>query len=251
MNFIIYSNSSYLDVLQIQTDYITKNNNDVILFIDNNNLDLSEIYNKYKEVIFYNENDTYATRVLSCLKQIKYDYFVFIHDIDILLDYNKNVLFDLYNTAKEYNYDRIDLKYSNKLLDNKIRFNNSGLYIIPQTNPSDYIYNVNPSIWKKNSFIEILENFKHKTYRTIEDMDVQNFCVKYKIFKLYSETFLKCGYFECVDIFKFLHISHNGKLLPLNKTYTTVYGQPYTDIKDEYLDIVDKYNLTYSPKWIL
>ena len=82
-------------------------------------------------------------------------------------------------------------------------------------------------------------------------MDVQLFSKQFKIFKLTANTKKLCGYFNCVDGFQFLHISHSGKLLPLNKNFVTTYGQSYIDISDEYIKIVDKYNLTKSNKWII
>ena len=108
---------------------------------------------------------------------------------------------------------------------------------------------MNPSIWKRESFIDLLSNFKHKNYRTIEDMDVQMYSKKFKIFKMFSNKKLDCGYFQCLESFVFLHISHNGKLLPLNMNFVTVYGQSYSDISNEYIKIVEKYDLINSNKW--
>ena len=48
----------------------------------------------------------------------------------------------------------------------------------------------------------------------------------------------------------FLHISHSGKLLPLTNDFVTVYGQSYADVSEKYIDIVNKYDLKSSTKWI-
>jgi hypothetical protein len=266
INYIIYGNTDYLDVLEIQTDHMVGRGH-LTLFINKNDLQLDILYSKYDDIIFYDNNDQYAKRLLTCLNAINQEYFILIHDIDILLNVDNNLIKNFYDFLKFYDYDRVDLKYSN-ITESDLIFEinenehiqywkqiqrekiDNGVYLIGQNKPNNYIYNVNPSIWKKESLIEILANFTHKTYRTIEEIDVQKFCLKFKVFKLYSNEFLKCGYFDCLNLFKFLHISHSGKLLPLNESFTTIYGQSYCDISGDYTKIIDKYNLKASNKWI-
>ena len=55
INYIVYGHTSYLDVLEIQTDYICSHG-DVILFINSNDLGLDYLYDKYTRVIFYNDS---------------------------------------------------------------------------------------------------------------------------------------------------------------------------------------------------
>lgn len=266
INYIVYSHTSYLDILKIQTDHMIDRGH-LTLFINKNDLDLKSIYKEYHRVIFYDDNDTYAKRLLSCIQKIDDPYFLLIHDIDILIDVDSEEIENFYCFLKHHNYDRIDLKHTRNTDSSKIiRIHHSdkpsewfeseiknyyyGDYLIKQDNPQDFIYNVNPSIWKRETLINILENFQHKTYRTIEDIDVQIFCQKFNIFKLHSSYAYACGYFECAHSLKFLHISHNGKLLPLNDSFTTVYGQSYKFFAKQYTEIVTKYNLKTSDKWI-
>jgi len=270
INYVIYGHTDYIDVLNIQTDY-AQNRGHLTLFINDNNLELKELYKKYNEIVFYDDKETYASRVLSCLRKIEYDYILFIHDIDIILKSDNRLIEKLFEFLKTNNFDRVDLKYSDKISPstNLIKINNledisqwepvtSGeiekkttvTYLIEQDDVTNYIYNVNPSIWKRESFIDLLSSFKHKNYRTIEDMDVQVYSKKFKIFKMFSNKKLDCGYFQCLESFVYLHISHNGKLLPLNMNFVTVYGQSYSDISNEYIKIVEKYNLINSNKWI-
>src|SRR3972149_11030209 len=96
INYIIYSHTSYLDVLKIQTDYM-RGRGHLTLFLDHNKLELNELYSKYDEVIFYDGNDQYAKRLLTCLEKIKSDYFLLIHDIDILLSINDDVINSFYD----------------------------------------------------------------------------------------------------------------------------------------------------------
>lgn len=265
VNFIVYSHSSYIEILEIQADYISKNTS-ATLIIDKNDLDLNRIYEKFDKVIFYDSSDTYPVRLSKSLSQINSEYILLIHDIDILLNYNIEILKSLQKFLIDNSFDRIDLKYTPKKgdglnyriiqnINDEIKYekietiNHENYYLIGQEDPTNYIYNVNPSIWKRESLIDIMNKFPQKNYRTIEDFEVQTYSKKFNVFKIYSQNNLKCGYFECVDFFVFLHISHTGRLLPFNNSYTTVYGQSYIDIKDEYEKIINKYNLKNSKKW--
>ena len=73
VNYIVYVNTDYLDVLEIQTDYISGRGN-LTLFLNTNELDLTKLLSKYDKVIYYDGNDTYAKRLLTCLEQIDDEY---------------------------------------------------------------------------------------------------------------------------------------------------------------------------------
>jgi hypothetical protein len=250
MNYVIYGHTDYLDILNIQTDYL-QNQSNVTLFLNYNTLDLDNLYLKYDKVIFYDDTKPYASRLSMAIDQLDCKYFLFMHDIDILLNADNSILESFLPLMDEKSIDRIDLKHTGDIDGMEILdFGLKGSCMVKQTNPGNYIYNVNPSIWKKESFIEILNTFPDKTYRNIEDRDVQNFSSKFNVYKLHSEYYKLCGYFNCLDFFIFLHISHSGKLLPLTEDFQTVYGQSYEDASFEYTNIVNKYNLRLSKKWI-
>ena len=210
INYIIYGNTDYLDVLEIQTDYMVGRGN-LTLFLNHNELDVTRITSKYDKIVYYDNKDTYAKRLLTCLEQIDDEYFLFLHDIDILLNVDNVMIENFYEFLKINNFDRVDLKHSdNKISNLIIEYNQNkqvsewepklidelsdGLYLIKQDNPNDFIYNVNPSIWKREALLEIVKNFTNKNYRTIEEMDVQLFSIKFKIFKLNSNVKKLCGY---------------------------------------------------------
>ena len=247
INYVIYSNTDYLDVLTIQTDHVHGLGH-TTLFINQNDLDMSEIYSKYDKVIFYNNNDAYAKRLLTCVNQLDMDYFLLVHDIDIVVNVEGYTISKLFDYMQKENVDRIDLKFAEKTY-SSIPFSDD-LYLVKQLDTNNFIYNVNPSIWRKSALTDVLSKFHYKSYRTIEDMDVQSYCNKFKVFKLHSSQKMSCGYFNCVIPFMFLHISHSGKLLPLTNDFVTVYGQSYADVSEKYIDIVNKYNLKSSNKWI-
>lgn len=244
LDFIVYSHSSYKKILEIQTDYL-KGKGNLILFINQNQEDLDQIYSNYSKIIFYDDSDQYAKRLINCLNQIKLNYFIFIHDIDILISFEEEILNKFFSLMVDRNIDRIDLKYTennyselNIELDFKKKIN-----LILQKDVNNFIYNVNPSIWCKKTFLQILNQFPHKTYRDIENRDVQGFTEQFNIYKINSENKLLCGYFECVDFFKFLHISHSGRILIHNKQCVTEYNQSYEDAKEDFEYIISKYKL--------
>jgi len=263
---VIYGHTSYLDVLRIQSDYISKYG-ECILFINKSNIYMDDIIIKYDKVIFYDDSFEYANRLISCIEQLECKYFTFIHDIDIILDMNMDIINKFYDLMQSKNIDRIDLKNSNNLKSNKIinfnnnsiedwnlidvnQLNDSDMYIVKQIDPYDYIYNVNPSIWNRETFLGMLKTFPYKNYRNIEERDVQHYCSMLEMYKLHTKTPLKCGYFECLNIFIYLHITHSGNLLLLNNNYQTEFGQSYYDVAQDYVKIVDKYNLKTSNKWV-
>jgi hypothetical protein len=243
-NCIIYSHSSYIDILRVQTDFFHKKNYfNLTLFINSNCILPTDITSKFDKIFFYEESLTYPSRILQCLHKYNEEVFLFIHDIDILLEMDNEVISKMYNMMADSEIDRIDLKQTEKIISNENILVNDELSLIKQTDPNKYIYNVNPSIWKKKSFSDILSRFSNRTYRDIEMIDVQNYCTKYNIYKLYSSLEKKCGYFNCSVFFVFLHISHSGKLLELNESFTTMYNQSYYDVKNEFIDIKQNYKL--------
>ena len=251
--YVVYSNTEYVDILEIQTDHITVRQSNCVLFINKNDLELDAIYSKYSQVCFYNDKDSYATRLHTCIGQLDFEYFVLLHDIDVLIHSDNSIIDLIHQAMLVEKIDRVDLKYTDNLGSSTVydlsEYVGQGVFLVRQEDIYGYIYNVNPSIWKKSCLLQILSNFLGKNYRNIEDLDVQIFCKQFNIYKIHTDTYVDCGHFSCVDFFKYFHISHGGKLVPLNTNYTTVYGQPYVDVKDYYVNIVDKYNLKNSKKW--
>jgi hypothetical protein len=265
INYVIYGHTDYLDVLNIQTDQMNLID-DKILFLNKNELEINDLYSKYKDVFFYDDSKLYPQRLSQCLNQINYEYILFFHDIDLILSVNNELIDKLTDFLSHHKYDRIDLAYAQKcespvIYQCPINKNvtewvttenftdNDDLYLIKQTNPSNFIYNVNPSIWKRKTLIEIVDSFPSKTYRTIEDFEVQVFCEKYNIFKIHSKDKKECGHFHCINGFVFFHVTHNGSFVPLNEKYSTIYGQSYHSVQNEYEEIFNKYNLKNTNKW--
>ena len=217
LKFVVYSHNEYSEILKIQTDYLDSIENKTLI-IDNNFLD-ENILSKYNSVIGYDDRLPYASRLLN-LKNLDDKYILLIHDIDILLKYSESFLSECVKIMEKENIHRIDLQYFSEHWNpnstkKNLNYGENCVKLIKQDNLNGYIYNVNPSIWKLDIFLDLMENFKDRTYRNIESIDVQSYASKFNIFKLYNDEFLQVGYFKCLQEFLFLHISHSGQFLPL------------------------------------
>lgn len=268
MKYIVYSHTDYLDILKIQTDFLSKE--EKILFINQSeiNKEIESIYNQYKEVILYDDKYPYASRLLMCLKEVmdRYEYALFIHDMDIVLEKDDLMLEKTLEIMKKYNFYRADLQYDhedknkiNRLINIKnqeiVNLENikDGEQYLRKDDYNNYPYNVNPSIWHLKSFFNLISPYPFLNYRNIELVqEIQhNARTIINTYKLYctESTIVRAGYFSCLPFFKFLHITHGGKLLPLNETSTSIYNQSYISIRKEYENIIEKYDLKKSNKW--
>ncbi len=237
ITYVVYSHDEFEDILQIQTDYLKETENKILL-INSNDKDLDYIYSQYKQVIFYDDSLPYASRLLS-LSNLDVEYLLFIHDIDILITKNDKVIEHLVDVMKEEEMDRIDLQVRHSWdINNDEKFHTITdaieIELRRQSNINNYIYNVNPSIWKLSTFLDIMNKFKNETYRSIE-LTTQNYCSKFKIYKLFSDEYIRCGWFSCLPFFQFLHITKDGKLLSNGDNNLCEY------FKKEYDDIINKW----------
>jgi hypothetical protein len=261
MNFtyVIYSHTEFLDLLQITCDYLTSVKNK-ILIINKNDLN-HHLYSEFKDVIFYDDTLPYTDKVSDALKKINSKYILFSHEVDIPLKRDDVILNKFIELMELKSIDRIDLQPNGGNSGDFIQIvkhdnvenwpsvpsnetNPDEMYLGLHTDPNSYIYNVNPSIWKKDSLIEIFDKFKGRSYRDIEYGDVQNYCLKFKIYNLYSiNNTLRCGYMNSLPLYKYLHITHYRRLLRFDGTWRCEFGWTYVDAADEYTEIVNKYNL--------
>ncbi len=67
LTYIVYSHTEFLDVLLTQTHYLKSYDNKVLL-INKSDEDLSDLYSNYKQVIFYDDTLSYASRLLEIKK---------------------------------------------------------------------------------------------------------------------------------------------------------------------------------------
>lgn len=248
---IVYSHTDYIDILRVHSDYLKFENS--ILFINFNYFNINEIYSKFKKVIFYDDKLSYSQRLNYCLTQIDEEYVLLTHDIDIPILVDIDRLNKIYKYCIDNKLDRIDLQYDirigKKIINSQIietdsfseiDINNIQNYyssLVRNDDVHNFIYNVNPSIWRRRTLLELTSTFPYETYRTIEGPHVQQFLLKYKIYKLFTNKKMCSGYFTITPIYQFLHITHGGGLMPVNKE---VNGAD-DSICEEYKKIIDNY----------
>ena len=259
----VYSHSDFDDILKIQTDYVSNVLQKFLIINHTNNIENSIIL-KYDGVYHYDDSLPYATRLLNVLNQIDHDYLILTHENDILLSLNDVVLQKISDLMKLKNIDRVTLQCcggnaynggkefiqidENANPEQWIEFNHGSPvpsdkeYLGLHNTPHTYQYSVNPSIWNRKSLVKLLTQFKHSTYRSIEN-DVVDHMHEYKIYNLVSPKPLRSGYQKCLNLYKYLHITHYGLLLRYDNSKCTQYNDSYEDLYDDYKCIIEKYDL--------
>ena len=229
----VYSNSDYNDVLQIQAEYISAIKSNKYLLTNNAHNDHS--FSVFDEVIRYDDSKPYATRLHS-LKNLKHKYVLFMHDMDILIHKDDSILLNLVDHMEKNNIDRIDLKHHSVSPSESIIKLDDKINLVLQKDVNQYIYNVNPSIWKIESLLKIMELFSYCSYRAIENLQVQTYAKNQQIYKLTGSNKVRCGYFICMEYFQYLHITHHGQFLPnTNNLLDEFPSKEYEKIYSKYI----------------
>jgi hypothetical protein len=207
---VIYSHSDYDDVLKVQNDFIKDIPLKKILFTNN-----EPNKHNFDKVILYNDKLNYTKRTEQCLKQINTKYILFCHDIDVILQYNHFIISKLYDLIEKHNIDRLDLGYAyNNDKEETIDFDDKHR-LIKNTNIKNYIYNVNPSIWKTSVFLNIMDKFD-ESYRNIENV-AQEYTSQFNVYKISTNDIVHSGYYNITNLFVYLHITYHLRLLSLGK----------------------------------
>ena len=249
INYMIYSHTEFLDLLNIQYDHL-QGRGHLTLCINKNDLDLENLYKKYDHVVFYDGNLTYGQKLLSCINQVDYEYILLLHDIDIVFEANNVRILELLHFLKKNDFDRVDFQLAYDFNStHRDTIGDDNLHLVKSSNTDTrsqgYPFNVQPSIWKKETLTKILHKFSHLGYRTIEQDVVQEFAVQFNIFKLFEKRSYRCGYLTCLSPFKYLHLTHGRELLRLEN----LKPEECVDIVEPYNTIVDKYKLKESHRW--
>jgi hypothetical protein len=205
MALVVYSNSDYEDVLAVQDTFLQKYSGRKVLLSNKT----PRFSHHFDSVITYDDSLQYSKRVLQGMTSIREDYVLFLHDMDILVEYTPSRIEELVRFMKENSIDRVDLQYTSEPNNDSYSFQNIKLV----RNQNRYAYNVNPSIWKRDVLLSIMSQFD-RNYRQIESEDVQVVARQYRIYKLWTPKPIRAGYYTCTDLFVFLHITHEGRLLP-------------------------------------
>ena len=239
--FVFYTHSSYSDVMNIQCSYVNKISNKILITDRPND---NQILNEFDNIFYYSDNEPYSKRLFNFLNGINDEYIFLIHDNDILVEKDDILLEKCINLMINNGYDRIDFQVGGPSIDihtltDLIPIDDEKKYFLSRnTNPSGYIYNVNPSLWRVSTLKSILETFPNHDYRVIESLEVQYHCLykDFKMFKLMGDNRISSVPFTVLPFFQYIHITHGGNFLPINNNSS----EP---IKNHYNNIVEKFKL--------
>ena len=250
---IIYSHSSFLDITYISVD-ILKSYKNKILLIDET-FDKDDEYKKYFiDILKYKNSTPYATR-LQEIKHIQNDYFIIIHDVDLLIKYDADILNQFEKYMKKKNFDKIEFQhwapphYANKrkfeMNNPEINFNDiCRLYRTSNINIIKHgmaLFNVQPTMWKKESFLKIMYKFPHLGYKQIEkDIQLAQCIANMNCYSLLVNNPINCGHYIGDYFFLSLHILRHGKIF--NPEQMHRFGVKLDEgVYKIYTDILNKY----------
>jgi len=105
---VIYSYSEYNDVLDIATKFLKSYKNKILLI--DNKFKNTEYENEYINIINYDGTKPYGTRLLN-LKNITDEVILFMHETDVLIKYDFNILNNLKQYIIDNKIDKIELQH--------------------------------------------------------------------------------------------------------------------------------------------
>jgi len=244
---LIYTHTDYKYLWEISFDLLkVANPTDkyIVLLNKNHNSNILD-YFKFDRIIEYDEILSYSDRILSCLIEIKETHVLFTHEHNIITNCEKKSIDKLFEYMKNKDIVRIGL-YIWEYYENKPYINiYEDIGITRSDNSNEYPYSVSPSIWNINKWINILQTFPGKTYRNIEDQDVQRFCSKLNIYTLVPTEILGnikkiISGFIINYYFQFIHLTHKGCFLSMS------YHKELKDLANELIKI---YNIDINHKF--
>lgn len=245
ITFITYTHTDYQDIWPLTFQGINKLSPipmRKVLAVNTNSISVNT-GGLYDEILVYDDTLQYPAKVAQILEQVKTTYVFFVHDIDVILDFNTtqfNLLFDI---IQSYDIDRFFFGLF-KPAGEKIevgRFilteaKNSPIYIHP--------YDVGPSIWKRSVFLEMMLKHKTETYRTIESSNIQSDLSEYRCFAFAPSLYYN-AYFQLArpvsSDFVFCHILAHGKWFPF---------YVYMDLQLQLKSLIERYKIDMNIRGI-
>jgi hypothetical protein len=232
MKIVIYTHTDFLDIFQIQQDHLLKlKKEDILIFTNKENA----LY--HFPVILYDDSKAYADRLLQCLTKAYEQldsYFVICHDNDILLHYKDDAIENIQNEMIRSNIVRIDLCMYEHFRNRNAHKISMGDNIQLIKNDDFYLYSVAPSLWNKDSYIDVLKNNAYCDYRNIEPSATEYMKPRYNVYTLYLENHENYHIRRYhADYFTYLHITLRGGVV----------NDPASSYKDYILKLVNDYQI--------
>lgn len=239
---LIFTHSDYQDIWPIVVDGLRKNALEAVVhFAVNSSADTSNLPGvKYT----YDESKPYASRLCEVLEKIQAEYVLFFHDVDILIDFDK----ERFSTLLEWIVqEKIDRFYLGVFGSNRLVKKLGDLPIgISGKNVCEWFttpYDVGPSVWNKKTFLELMTQFNQETYRSIESSGIQEALLHKKIY-----GFCKVDIPVCFTVgrpftewFSFCHILVRGQWIP---------HEAFQSYSDFFLEIPEKYKIDIGKRGV-
>ena len=225
----IYTHSDFFDILPIQIDYFLKHSfqgSKVYLFSD-------KPYASPFENILYDDTLPYASRLLHCIAKVSSSHILILHENDALILYDGSVMNTLIEKMTEHGIDSLEMKHGSNSSD-PITVNED----ISIGKKWEYFFCVQPTIWNRERLSALLDKFRDKSYRLIEQDDVQTYVREtYRTYITVHRNPLKSIWYRVPPYFCFLHLTSRLLLLPCspaNRLDPIVQGH-HEQIFDRYL----------------
>ena len=218
-NFCIflYSHSDYSDIWDLTFGQIYKyiNLDEVSIVFCVDKLNNYKIDDRIK-IIYYNNSEIYSKRILNNIKNLNYDYILFLHEDWVITDYFSNeYCLKLINFMNKNDilHIRSYKNYGNSNENPNIFHKNINIYNIP--NNSSHFISLQPGLWKKN-LLKYLYSFNSNSASNLENINsIQQFKgqLKNKLFYENSEIAQKS------KIFPHIHTIAYGRWCMCNDKY--------------------------------
>jgi hypothetical protein len=238
LQLVIFSHSEYNHLWPIIEDSVKNLQQLHPIFISNDTL--LEKPRGFEKYLTYDTNDCFAQRWIKLLPSIDSKYILTVLDIIIILNCDYEKLMKLVGMMETNNIDRISLLVSKATE----YIEDDGLSICDLTSPnlqtkSAIPFDIRQAIWNKNSFLTLWLNFPQTPYDECENPPIQTFCRQnFRCYGLQSTDNQKiywCNGSAIHNYFKVLLITIFGKFtFPLDF---------YMDMKEDFINIYEKYNL--------
>jgi hypothetical protein len=173
VSFLFYSHSEYNELWPILSDNLNKIPSNYKKYIGVERKDISGLEG-FDGIFLYDATLSYSEKVVSLLEQITTPYVVFIHDNDLIMNFDGDAFALLIRSIHSNTIDRCMFGIVNSTsmtsFPSLIQVNQyeCPMFMTP--------YDVGPSIWKTESFKQALLSVPYATYRDIEGSSIQEFC---------------------------------------------------------------------------